>query len=205
MNVCALASPKWKRRENTSVIDNFDLTASPRNQSAYRLEAVIEHTNRDQDYSMQRVNVTMPGCNSSTDTDDWAMTVFDSPWWSTEGWDDFILPRLDVQFDDKIVNGSIFGDFDAYVFVNSNRSIMSTPTLGTSVQGTVNITFSGFLDGFHSDLLVMDMGSKSPRWLRTVGFGNDSQDIGYGSGANQRSSSMPWVTVLGLAIILALL
>lgn len=48
------------------------------------------------------------------------------------------------------------------------------------LQGKIKISYFGVIDLYHSDILVNT--SATPTWLRTVGFGNNSMNIGYDNG-----------------------
>ncbi|KAJ5963993.1 uncharacterized protein N7479_003869 [Penicillium vulpinum] len=69
-------------------------------------------------------------------------------WWDTRDWSEFRLPTMNASFDDRTANLTMSGIFGASW---------------------------GVLDTYHSD--VLDVNSSSARWLRTVGFGNNSLNI----------------------------
>ena len=46
------------------------------------------------------------------------------------------------------------------------------------------------IDPYHSDTLVNT--SRTPTWLRTVGFGNNSMNIGYNSGSMSLPRPVRW-------------
>lgn len=126
----------------------------------------------------------MPACNATNENGDFSVSMYTDTWWSTEGWKAFELPEMSLQFDDKTANLTVDGYFAAYPYVRTNVSNWIGPhqiSIGDSVQGTIKIRFSGVLDSYHSDSL--DVISADPAWVRTVGFGNDSSNIGYESRA----------------------
>jgi hypothetical protein len=128
------------------------------------------------------------------------------PWWSTEGWESFMLPRMNVTFDDHTANLTLDGDFAAYPFLRPNNTNYiggRDGELGTGVQGTIQFTFNGVLDAYHSD--VLDMNASSPTWLRTVGFGNNTLNIGNGdSGVGRLRPSLGAATIVITCTIFAL-
>lgn len=116
-------------------------------------------------------------------------------WWSTRGWKNFTLPKMNVTFDDQTANFTLDGDFEASPFLRSNDTLYNGGTngeLGVGVQGTIQFTFKGVLDAYHSD--VLDMNTSSPTWLRTVGFGNNSLNIA-NSGADRPRPGLGAATI----------
>lgn len=59
--------------------------------------------------------------------------------------------------------------------------------------------FQGVIDPYHSDVLVND--SATTRWLPTVGYGNNSTNIGYESVAEGRPGLGTWCFGLALAAV----
>lgn len=175
----------WKSSENTTVRDYFNFTTTKTQQGSYNLSGITHDNLPLEDYYSTVGNVTMPACNSSEYTDDWQLDISTSDWWNNEGWANFTFPSLDVQFDNNTANLTLNGYFTAENYVSSNSVYwMRGPTLGTTVQGSVQIRFSGLIDTYHSD--VMNLTGENPVWLRTVGFGNNSLNIGNTRSAGSR-------------------
>ncbi|KAM0289605.1 hypothetical protein ACHAO9_005890 [Fusarium lateritium] len=138
----------------------------------------------------------MPVCNTTELSGDYSVRVQDLQSWDTEGWDDWNYPNISFQFDDKTANLTMDAVFSASPDVWRNASEWPEPTTGSpGMTGFIQIRVSGVLDAFHSDLLSLN--DTEPVWLRTVGFGNDSSNIGYESRAIKLSSGL---TVVCLAI-----
>lgn len=85
-------------------------------------------------------------------------------------------PVLDIQFDGKTANLSVNGYFIGYDTVKEGTM---TSTDGMLVVGGMKVSFLGVLDAYHSDVLAND--TATPTWLRTVGFQNNSLNVGYTS------------------------
>ncbi|KAF9885311.1 hypothetical protein FE257_013028 [Aspergillus nanangensis] len=108
------------------------------------------------------------------------------------------FPSLEVKFDDQSANLTL----DGYYYADTH--VKPTPDDGPDGQltsspnkavGHVQMRFHGVLDAYHSDVLVLN--SLTPSWLRTVGFGNNSANVGYGSGGSVLN--VPWVGGVGVA------
>jgi len=117
-----------------------------------------------------------------------------------------MLPRMNATFDDHTANLTLDGDFAAYPFLRPNDTNYIgglDGELGTGVQGTIRFTFNGVLDAYHSD--VLDMNASSPTWLRTVGFCNNTLNIGNGSnGVGRLRASLGAATIVISCTIFAL-
>ncbi|KAF3395969.1 hypothetical protein F1880_006830 [Penicillium rolfsii] len=90
---------------------------------------------------------------------------------------------VNLEFDRTAANYTIQGYFKAYRAYGENNDRFG----GVPVEGQLNLRFRGKLDAYHSDVLVND--TATPTWLRTVGFNNNSQNIGF-TGAAVRVSSL---------------
>ena len=145
----------------------------------------------------------MPACNISTETGDWRWIIIPGSWWDLEGWKDFEYPKLDVAFDDRTANMTLDGRFTAYPYIRSNVSGFRGPhTIGSGIHGTIRLRFRGVLDTYHSD--VLDVNASTPTWLRTVGFGNNSLNIG-NEQDNAASSSRVGLGTVSLTSIFVLI
>lgn len=150
-------------------------------------------------------NFTLPVCNTTYLTGDYRMSINRIAWWNTDDWDDFRFPNVSVQFDDKTANLTLDGTFYARPFVQRDYVELSGPTLdGPGAHGFIKVRFSGALDAYHSDTLILD--TDEPSWLRTVGFGNDSSTIGYGSKADRaRFGPVAAITAIMISVAAMLL
>jgi hypothetical protein len=145
----------------------------------------------------------MPVCNTTELSGDYSVGVQELQSWDTEGWDDFRYPNISVQFDDKTANLTMDAVFSASPYVWPNVSEWSGPTIGSpGATGFIQIRVSGVLDTYHSDLLSLN--DTKPVWLRTVGFGNDSSNIGYESRAIKLSSEFT-VAIMAIAVCIAMI
>jgi hypothetical protein len=107
----------------------------------------------------------------------------------------FPNPKIDLQFDGTTANLSLQGYVEA----------SPETTEGPPIPGEVRLTFSGVIDSYHSDILRND--TSTPTWLRTVGFNNNSANIGYttsGSKSGQLIGSLS-LTAIVSALWLAIL
>ncbi|KAJ4254508.1 hypothetical protein NW762_010107 [Fusarium torreyae] len=144
----------------------------------------------------------MPVCNTTELSGDYSVNVQETLFWNTDGWDDWNYPNISVQFDDKTANLTMDAVFTASPYVWPNVSEWLGPTTGSpGTTGFMQIRVSGFLDAYHSDLLSLN--DTKPVWLRTVGFGNESSNIGYESSAIKLSSEFT-VAILAFAVCIAM-
>ncbi|KAJ5407708.1 hypothetical protein N7509_001591 [Penicillium cosmopolitanum] len=91
------------------------------------------------------------------------------------GWN-WTYPAVELQFDSRTANLTLEG----YAYgVSLQKNPREQTREDYDVQGRFKVSFSGVIDPYHSDILVNT--SSTPSWLRTVGFGNNSMNIGYGS------------------------
>lgn len=120
--------------------------------------------------------------------------------WDVEDWDGFQYPEVSMQFDDKTANLTVDGAFHATPFLRANATEMEPPVRGgPAVIGYMSVRFSGVLDEYHSDTLSLN--GSTPSWVRTVGFGNDSSNIGYGESSSARKAvSGPVLTLMAVII-----
>ncbi|CEJ60767.1 hypothetical protein PMG11_09329 [Penicillium brasilianum] len=88
-----------------------------------------------------------------------------------------------LEFDRAAANYTIQGYFKAYRAYGENNDRFG----GVPAEGQFTLRFTGKIDTYHSDVLVND--TATPTWLRTVGFNNNSQNIGF-TGAAGRVCSL---------------
>ncbi|KAM0269020.1 hypothetical protein ACHAPA_004629 [Fusarium lateritium] len=189
----------WRPKEGQGP-DIFNFTTTQTESGAYNISEILQR-NVPESFS-SNLNLTMPVCNTTHLSGDYSVNVQDVQSWDTEGWDDWDYPEISFQFDDKTANLTMDAVFSASPDVWRNASEWPEPTTGSpGMTGFIQIRVSGVLDAFHSDLLSLN--DTEPVWLRTVGFGNDSSNIGYESRAIKLSSGLT-VACLAIAICIAI-
>lgn len=145
----------------------------------------------------------MPVCNTTELSGDYRVDIQEFRSWQAEDWDDFRWPEISVMFDDKTANLTMDAVFSASPYVWPNTSNWQGPTTSDpGAHGFIQIRVSGVIDAYHSDSLSLE--EKTPTWLRTVGFGNDSSNIGYDSGAIKLSSKYT-ISIMAVAVGIAVL
>lgn len=119
-----------------------------------------------------------------------------------------------AEFDAHTANFTLDGTFLASPFMRLNHSsyLIETGKGGEAagianndaVQGAIQIRFRGVLDKYNSDIL--DVNSSSPAWLRTVGFGNNSLNIGdsLNGGPKTRSAMLSALVAPFLAVVISI-
>ncbi|KAH7251035.1 hypothetical protein BKA59DRAFT_434707 [Fusarium tricinctum] len=188
----------WRPRDGKGP-DLFNFTTSQTKSGAYNLSAIIDR-NKAESYS-SNLNLTMPVCNTTELSGDYMISMQEFQSWQAEGWDDFRYPSMSIQFDGKTANLTMDAVFSATPYVQSNVSDWQGPTTGDpGAHGFIQIRVSGAIDAYHSDSLSLE--DETPVWLRTVGFGNDSSNIGYDSGAIKFSSGST-LAIVAIAISIA--
>ncbi|KAJ5876505.1 uncharacterized protein N7529_002089 [Penicillium soppii] len=192
LTMVKLFSPTGQSNENTTVEDHFNISTTKTSDS-FSLAGTL-HANTSLGYASQNFEpIWMPTCNSSYYYGNYTLAVSQLPgdwWWSTQGWTNFKLPSMNATLNGKTANLTLEGKFAAYPYLRANDTgYIGTPdggeiSTGDSVQGTIRFTFKGDLDLYHSD--VLNMSTTVPTWLRTVGFGNNSMNVGYTSDGQGR-------------------
>ncbi|GLA28145.1 hypothetical protein M752DRAFT_296855 [Aspergillus phoenicis ATCC 13157] len=137
----------------------------------------------------------LASCNGS-DIVEW--TFYPTPW-DIMG-NGLYLPDavLDLQFDEKTANLSLNGYFIGYQAVKVGTETLST---GVLVVGKMKLSFLGVLDAYHSDVLANN--TATPTWLRTVGFQNNSLNVGYTSTASSVSKGRAFLaTITALTVMI---
>lgn len=151
------------------------------------------------------LRIDMPVCNTSQQYDNWSMRVLEAMWWNSQEWDEFVQPNVTVDFDAHTANLTLDGDFFASPYIRSNNSGYPETGMTSSddaLQGTVQVRFRGVLDTYNSDIL--DINSTTPAWLRTVGFGNNSLNIGNSPNRAGSLRSALW-SALGVPFLVAII
>lgn len=145
----------------------------------------------------------MPVCNTTELSGDYMISVQEYWPWQAQGWDDFRYPSMSIQFDSKTANMSMDAVFAAQPYLLSNVIDGEWPITGSpGAYGFIKLRVSGAIDAYHSDSLSLE--DERPVWLRTVGFGNDSSNIGYDSGAIMLSSEST-LAMIAIAISIAIM
>lgn len=109
----------------------------------------------------------------------------------------FTNPVISLQFDGKTANLSMKGYFSATP-EKMTQPVSDAGSLNT-FAGQFVMTFSGVIDSYHSDVLRND--TATPTWLRTVGYGNNSLNIGY---ADESKGNQAGLLSLNVVICLVL-
>ncbi|KAL2695596.1 hypothetical protein AAEP93_003689 [Penicillium crustosum] len=195
----------WKHQENKTVADHFNMTTTKNPNSSFTLSGEMHSNLAPYDGSASwPLKIDMIPCNISEEYGNWSMNVPQAEWWDTEGWDEFVLPNVTVDFDAHTSNLTMDGDFRASPFMRSNVSrywwgdMLSAET----IQGPIQIRFSGVLDAYNSDIL--DVNSTEPAWLRTVGFGNNSLNIADSSNRGHSLRSTLWGALVAPLLLVSL-
>ncbi|QPC74604.1 hypothetical protein HYE68_005356 [Fusarium pseudograminearum] len=163
------SSGPW-RPESGSSPDLFNFTTSQVSGGAYNISGTL-YPHRDPggpDYF--GILNGLPVCDSTKQADGALVTMLRDP--EGEALGEFQYPHTSIQFDNKTVNFTLDASFHSTSNVHENST-----SEHITVSGLLRVRFSGVLDAYHSDTLSLK-GSK-PTWLRTVGFSNDSSNIGY--------------------------
>ncbi|KAF5967729.1 hypothetical protein FBULB1_11109 [Fusarium bulbicola] len=177
--------------------DIFNFTTTQTNSGAYNISALLQR-NIPESYTSS-LNLTMPVCNATELSGDYRVGIEEYKSWPAEDWDDFRWPDISVMFDDKTANLTMDAVFSArpYVWPNATTEWSGPQTGSPGAHGFVQLRVSGVIDAYHSDSLSLD--EKTPVWLRTVGFGNDSSNIGYDSGTVKLSSEFT-ISIMAVAL-----
>ncbi|KAL6918848.1 hypothetical protein FSHL1_002844 [Fusarium sambucinum] len=168
---------------NGSSFDVFDFTTSQMSDGAYNISGTAGQDREYRGSLSQFANFTMPVCNSTIQTNDVRLSIVESSYWHTYGWDEYQYPHTSIQFDGKTANLTLDASFYAQPHIHPNQT-----SAGPSAQGFLRVRFSGVLDEYHSDTLSLN--GSTPTWLRTVGFSNDSSNIGYSEGLENSAETV---------------
>ncbi|KAF5569973.1 hypothetical protein FPANT_13833 [Fusarium pseudoanthophilum] len=186
----------WRPKEGKGP-DIFNFTTTQTKSGAYNISALLQR-NEPESYSGS-LNLTMPVCNATELSGDYRIDIAEYRSWEEEGWDDFRWPNISMLFDDKTANLTMDAVFSArpYVWPNATTE-WSAPTTGSpGAHGFIQIRVFGVIDAYHSDSLSLE--GETPVWLRTVGFGNDSSNIGYDSAAIKLSAEFT-ISMMAVAV-----
>ncbi|GKZ57839.1 hypothetical protein AnigIFM60653_007443 [Aspergillus niger] len=171
------------------VINNFNWTLNATKGPPYSLSSTLTEYDPQGGWASN-----LASCNGS-DIVEW--TFYPNPY-NING-NGFYLPDLvlDLQFDEKSANLSLNGYFIGYQAVKVGTETLST---GVLVVGKMKLSFLGVLDAYHSDVLANN--TATPTWLRTVGFQNNSLNVGYTSTASSVSRERAvFATIIALTVM----
>ncbi|KAJ5831954.1 hypothetical protein N7474_000265, partial [Penicillium riverlandense] len=160
-----------------SVNDIFNLTlSSSAKEAPYNLTGAI----KDADAMLDTFDMNLKSCNTSIESSQNYMSLVDRDYSNNAGWN-WTYPAVDLQFDSQTANFTVNGYAAAFPYrISYTEGGENRPLGPDEVQGKIKISFFGVIDPYHSDTLINT--STIPTWLRTVGFGNNSMNIGYDSG-----------------------
>lgn len=173
----------------------------------FNLTGTISGYDRDIEQNFNNFTLDMEPCNSRQETKLFKVFLVgdENPIdINAEG------PRATVEttFDSQTANLTLSGNFMALAFLLPNSTTAQGAVPGQAlgpevVRGKIKISFRGVIDPYRSDVLVNN--SHSPAWIRTVGFGNNSLNIGYGESENNGSRtslySMIWLPLITTLIL----
>lgn len=115
----------------------------------------------------------MTSCNGTKDMS-WDGVLLNKALWSEYNSNvTYPNPSFDVKFDDKTANLTLSGYIMTYPSCGKKATFCEVDVM---VYAEIEITFSGTIDYYHSDELETD--SSTPKWEKTVGFGNGTQSNG---------------------------
>ncbi|KAJ5910615.1 hypothetical protein N7504_005258 [Penicillium tannophilum] len=108
----------------------------------------------------------------------------------------FTNPVVNLQFDTTTANFSMQGYFAANVISKTGPDFPLDAEAEYTLVGKFAMSFSGVIDRYHSDILRND--TETPTWLPTVGYQNNSLNVGYTttSGGNQLAGSCSLAAIL---------
>ncbi|CAG1990827.1 unnamed protein product [Fusarium graminearum] len=163
------SSGSW-HPESGSSPDLFNFTTSQVSGGAYNISVTLYPHRDPGGPSYFGILSGLPLCDSTKQTDGALVTMMRDP--DDEALCEFQYPHTSIQFDDKTADFTLDASFQSTSNVHENST-----SQGITVSGLLRVRFSGVLDAYHSDTLSLK--GSTPEWLRTVGFSNDSSNIGY--------------------------
>lgn len=192
MTQLTIYSPMYYFNDIVYVKDNFNFTLAKTNAAPYNLTSTLNDY-----YGEGSIPMNMTRCNSD-DTITWDTNLISQTWWHNVGYNySYPDPVVDLQFDGRSANLTVTGYFDATPAPVGKNTFN---TLDVEARGQIRISFSGKIDGYHSDELIS--GSATPTWLRTVGFQNSTSTS---SGTRAKRLSGAWTLVAGSLIAMFVL
>jgi hypothetical protein len=132
---------------------------------SYNISSTI--TNRYEGWGQFIVNALIPCAYTSQ----WYFGIYSGP---SNGGTNFPNPTIDLQFDASTANLTLQGYGEASPIYGTGPTARSEVEV---VWGKFSLKLSGVIDKYHSDVLRND--TSTPAWLPTVGYNNNSANIGY--------------------------
>ncbi|WXC54168.1 hypothetical protein SNK03_000173 [Fusarium graminearum] len=187
------SSGSW-RPESGSSPDLFNFTTSQVSGGAYNISGTLYPHRDPGGPSYFGILSGLPLCDSTKQTDGALVTMMRDP--DDEALGEFQYPHTSIQFDDKTANFTLDASFQSTSNVHENST-----SQGITVSGLLRVRFSGVLDAYHSDTLSLK--GSTPTWLRTVGFSNDSSNIGYReSSAGKLYLGIALTSILSILVVI---
>ena len=138
-------------------------------------------------------DMDLKACDTTTESGKSRMTLVDRDYTNNAGWN-WTYPTVNIQFDSQTANFTLNGYAAGFPYLIDRYDSSNLPgPYKDEVQGKIKVSFYGVIDPYHSDILVQT--STTPTWLRTVGFGNNSMNIGYKSGSLSLPRPVRWEAV----------
>ncbi|KAJ5703238.1 hypothetical protein N7488_010786 [Penicillium malachiteum] len=197
------SAPVFGNQSLNSIPNNFNWSLEETQAPPYILSSILTEYEGAQNaydvgqYPLQ-VNTTTTNCNGS-EVSSWQFQPLS---WNTSSnasylaGTNFTDPVINLQFNGQTANLTMKG----YVDVSSEYWIEGISEVGdVEFAGEFTLTFEGVIDTYHSDVLRNDMAT--PTWLRTVGYQNNSLNVGY---TTSSSASGQMVGLWSLAMIILL-
>lgn len=185
----------------TYIADVFNLTLSSNSKSSYALTS--DNGGLFLDKEMITFNANMSSC-SSLESNEYRMIPTPLTPSGVPG-GRWAYPSVNLKFDSRTANITVDGYFLGTSYLWANTTGGRSPLGPTTVNGRISLSFNGVIDTYHSDLLLNE--SAIPKWIRTVGFGNNSLNIGYRSLAPPKELCVTgaWILPAALFMYLSLL
>lgn len=159
--------PDYTATAVSYVKPNYNLTLEKTQKAPYNLSSTLESYGGE-----NALEWNMTNCNAS-DVLRWTGNFITQRRWSSLDYNiSYADPVLGMQFDSDMANLTIDGFFELGPVEKGkdNKHKMTVPS-------KIAMSFSGHVDRYHSDDLTNN--SATPIWLKTVGFQNNSMNIGY--------------------------
>ncbi|KAJ5378861.1 hypothetical protein N7509_011980 [Penicillium cosmopolitanum] len=156
----------------TNIPELFNLTVRKTEEAPYDLSGLLgdSYYNGSDFAGKKTIIYNMTTCNGTKDIP-WDGVMLTKKLWSE--YDSNVTypnPSFDVQFDDETANLTLSGYIMSYPSCGKKATFCEADVL---IYAEIEITFSGTIDIYHSDELETD--GSTPKWERTVGFGNGTQ------------------------------
>ena len=178
------------------VKDNFNFTLAETKAAPYQLSSTLSEY-----YGDGALEFNMTNCDGK-DTVEWSGNLIDELWWKKPSYNhSYPDPVLNLQFDGQTANLTVDG---YYLAVPKSTGKTTFNTVDVEARGTMKISFLGRIDSYHSDVLVND--SSTPTWKRSVGFNNNTLNVGDTTSSGAPSQQFgTWGIALGALISFATL